>query len=190
MEKLNTKPEIRNDNPDSSPSNYELPEQLASIENNPENSIEAREKQAEQAKTEALEKAKSIETIKDVAEKSPDRESSSRRGPIGKPQLKESYKKTMERTQKEMSPTGRAFSKIIHNNIVEKSSEVLGSTIARPTAILSGAFMAFILTLTVYIVAKTIGYQLSGFETIAAFAIGWTIGLIYDYLKLIITGKR
>ena len=190
MEKLNSKPETYNDNPESSRSSYKHIEKPNSIENNHEKSIEAREKQAEQAKVEALEKAKSIETIKNIAEKSPDRESDSRRGPIGKTQLGESYKRTMKRTQQDMSPTGRAFSKIIHNGIVEKSSEVLGNTIARPTAILSGAFVAFVLSLTIYIIAKTIGYQLSGFETIAAFAIGWMIGLIYDYFRLLITGKK
>ena len=44
--------------------------------------------------------------------------------------------------------------------------------------------------LIIYTIAKTIGYKLSGFETIAAFLIGWLIGLIYDYLRILITGKK
>ncbi|HRN90324.1 MAG TPA: hypothetical protein PK543_01410, partial [Candidatus Saccharibacteria bacterium] len=76
------------------------------------------------------------------------------------------------------------------NKTVEKVSDVVGSTVARPNAVLSGAVSAFILTLAVYIVAKTIGYRLSGFETIAAFIVGWTIGILYDYLRILITGKK
>ena len=95
----------------------------------------------------------------------------------------------MKQVQTELSPTSRAFSKTIHNKAVEKTSEALGATIARPNAILSGAVMAFILTLAVYVTAKTIGYQLSGFETIAAFVVGWVIGIIYDYFRALVTGK-
>jgi hypothetical protein len=96
----------------------------------------------------------------------------------------------MKDVQRELSPGSRAFSKVIHNPIVEKTSEVVGGTVARPNAVLAGAISAFILTLAVYVIARTIGYTLSGFETIAAFIIGWVIGIIYDYLRLIITGKK
>jgi len=145
---------------------------------------------AEEAKIEALKTAISSEKKAEEAEKANSSSSRTLRGPIGKKQSDESFKKTMNETRQTMSPSDRAFSKIIHNKAIEKTSEVLGNSIARPDAILSGAFAAFILTLTIYIIAKNIGYQLSGFETIAAFIIGWIIGIIYDYLRIIITGKK
>ena len=89
-----------------------------------------------------------------------------------------------------MSAQSRAFSKVIHNPGVEKTSEALGSTVARPNAILSGAVFAFVLTLGVYLVARYYGYTLSGFESIGAFVLGWVIGIIYDFLKVMITGKK
>jgi hypothetical protein len=49
---------------------------------------------------------------------------------------------------------------------------------------------AFIFTLAVYLIAKNIGYKLSGFETILAFCTGWIVGILYDDLRLIITGKK
>jgi hypothetical protein len=103
---------------------------------------------------------------------------------------KASYKKTMKETQAQLSAPSRAFSKTIHNPVVEKTSEVVGSTVARPNAILAGSVSAFLLTLAIYLIAKYYGYPLSGFETIAAFIIGWAVGLLLDYLRVMITGKR
>lgn len=103
---------------------------------------------------------------------------------------KASYKKTMKETQEQMKPAQRTFSKVIHNPAVEKTSEAVGSTVARPNAILAGSLTAFLLTLGIYLVAKYYGYPLSGFETIAAFIIGWAVGLLFDYLRVMISGKR
>ncbi len=103
---------------------------------------------------------------------------------------KASYKKTMKETQAQMKPAERSFSKVIHTPVVEKTSEVVGNTVARPNAILAGSMMAFLFTLGIYMVAKYYGYPLSGFETIAAFIVGWLVGLIFDYFRVMITGKR
>lgn len=111
-------------------------------------------------------------------------------GPIGKADRDASFKATMSEVRTQMSAPSRVFSKIIHNKTVEKVSEAAGSTVARPNALLSGAVFAFLLTLAVYLVAKNLGYPLSGFESIGAFALGWIIGLIYDFLKVMITGRR
>ena len=109
---------------------------------------------------------------------------------INKKRLDESYKKTIKQTQKELSPAARAFSKVIHNKIVEKVSNAASNTIARPNSILFGSFSAFVITLAVYLIAKSSGYQLSGSESIMAFVIGWIIGIIFDYLRVMITGKK
>jgi len=149
------------------------------------------ESNTEKARIEALENAKSTE-IKNVDEKEKieKRSSSNKRGPINKKQREKSFKQTMNLVQNELPPNSRKFSKIIHNKTIEKTSDIVGSTVARPNAILAGAFTAFIFTLITYIVAKTIGYKLSGFETIAAFIIGWIIGLLYDYFRILFTGRN
>jgi len=156
----------------------------AAVELSPRD-IEAR---TERIRLEAMESAVSTESK--VKNKSEKETTSSRRGPLGKKQREKSFKQTINQVQSQLPANSRVFSQIIHNKSVEKVSDVLGSTIARPDAILAGAFVAFILTLLTYTVAKTIGYALSGFETIAAFIIGWLIGIIYDYLKILITGKK
>lgn len=99
------------------------------------------------------------------------------------------YKATMRRIRQEMSSPARAFSTFIHNASVEKASDTIGKSLARPNAILSGSTCALILVSLVYIIAKIFGYPLSGFETIGAFVLGWLLGLIYDYARTMIGGR-
>ena len=152
-----------------------------------ESSPERAERSKEAARAKALESAVSIEKIGRTKEKiaAP----TARRGSI-KRERDASYTRTMSQVQSELSGPSRTFSKVIHNKTVESASEVAGATIARPNAILAGAIAAFICTLGLYLVSKRFGYQLSGFETIGAFAVGWVIGLLFDFLRTMITGKR
>lgn len=109
---------------------------------------------------------------------------------ISKQRKDESYRRTLKRVQSELPITNKIFSKVIHNKVIEKTSEIAGNTIARPNSILFGAICAFLFSLITYYVAKRIGYQLSGSETIVAFLAGWLIGILYDYLRLLFTGKK
>lgn len=95
----------------------------------------------------------------------------------------------MKQVQGELPVAGRKFSKFLHNKYIEKTTDIISQTIARPNAILTGAVFAFIIPLFMYVVAKNIGYTMSGFETIGAFILGWIVGIIYDYLKALFTGK-
>lgn len=103
---------------------------------------------------------------------------------------KESYKHTMESVRSEMSAPARAFSKVIHNPVVERTSEVIGSTVARPNAILSGSLFAGLSVLALYLTARHFGFELRGSETIIAFTLGWAAGIVFDLLRGMFTGKR
>lgn len=184
-----------------SPENKELsPEQLesylkaeASVERAAEKSkVESGEKAEKEARHEALKEAVSVE--RGSAEKKGKEATSSpakrRHGVVSKKERDASYKHHMKQLQSELKPTQRAFSKFIHNPVVEKTSDVVGNTIARPNAVLSGAVVAFVLVLAVYLISKFYGYTLSGFETIGAFIVGWILGILYDFFKVMITGKK
>jgi hypothetical protein len=184
-----------------SPENKELsPEQLesylkaeASVERAAEKSkVESGEKAEKEARHEALKEAVSVE--RGSAEKKGKEASSSpakrRHGVVSKKERDASYKHHMKQLQSELKPTQRAFSKFIHNPVIEKTSDVVGNTVARPNAVLSGAIVAFVLVLAVYLISKFYGYTLSGFETIGAFIVGWILGILYDFFKVMITGKK
>ena len=168
-------------------------EQLEKLRSNPESAVEISprdaEKRAENARFEALETAISIESGSKEKMKGNESSAPKRRGPISKKQKEASFKRQMKEVQTQLSPTSRLFSKVIHNKAIEKTSELVGATVARPNAILAGAVSAFILTLGIYLLAKNLGYVLSGFETIGTFILGWIIGILYDYFRVLITGK-
>jgi hypothetical protein len=113
-----------------------------------------------------------------------------RRGAPSKKLLGESFKTQMNGVRTEMSTSSGLFSKLIHNRSVEKVSDAIGTTIARPNAMLSGSIAAFIGITVLYFTAHYYGYRLSGFETIAAFAIGWLFGILFDYFRVMIRGRK
>lgn len=154
------------------------------IEQAPESRKEV-EKNIEKARTEAEHEAVSGREVNRGEHKKDDEPA-----PITHHTREESYKHTMKNIRGDMSAPARAFSKVIHNPAVERVSEVVGSTVARPDAILSGSVMACICVLGLYLLARYNGFALSGFETIAAFVVGWALGIVFDLLRGMITGKR
>ena len=144
---------------------------------------------AETARHEALENAVSVEADTHSPEQQSVQKKANSRGSL-KHEREQSYQHMMNHVQSELSPSSRAFSKIIHTKAVEQASDFIGATVARPNAVLAGAIAAFIASLSLYLVARQYGYRLSGFETIGGFIIGWIVGILFDYLRVMITGKR
>jgi hypothetical protein len=155
-----------------------------------EKSHENSQEQAEDARHEIDKVTQETEKKVEVAKNRESSPAERRSGPPRGVERDASFNATMDEVYTQMSAPSRAFSKIIHNKTIEKVSDTAASTVARPNAILSGAVFAFVLTLGVYLVAKNLGYPLSGFETIGAFALGWVVGIIYDFLKVMITGRK
>jgi hypothetical protein len=155
-----------------------------------ENKLESKENEQNQVATER----KRIEALfskeSGAEKKSHHLDSESPQKPASKKKRQASYKQTLKRVRAEMPPAQRAFSKFIHFPAVEKASDVLGSTIARPNSILAGSFSAFVFVAAIYVLASTMGFRLSGFEMIGAFIIGWFVGVSYDLLRTMVTGKR
>ena len=160
------------------------------LESQVEQSPEARAEELERARAEANKEALMNKERGGAENKSGGEPTATAVRKVTKKQKDAEYKKTMKAIQSEMNAPSRTFSKVIHNPVVEKTSEVVGSTVARPNAILAGSTTAFIAVAIVYIVAKQYGYVLSGFESIAAFILGWLIGTAFDYIRLLIRGSK
>lgn len=146
-----------------------------------------RAEKSQEATHEALEIATKHEEAQRQAEKEKIPKGEKRR--LTKKDIDASYKKTLDSVQRQLSPSSRAFSRVIHNPVVEKTSEVVGNTIARPNLVIAGALGA-IASIVVYLVAKRYGYVLSGFETIALFVIGWCIGAVIEYARVGFLNKK
>lgn len=187
LDKSENSPEIKIGSPEAA---REQQEKLANSSENAVESARDADMTAERATEAAMKTAISVEAGGKEKAKTTEPSAAKRRGSISKKQKETSFKRQMKEIQSKEPPVSRVFSKVIHNKVVEKTSDIVGSTVARPNAILAGAVTAFLLTLIIYVTAKIIGYQLSGSETIAAFIIGWVLGIVYDYLKVVVTGKK
>ncbi len=167
-------------------------EQRERLRENLEKATAERESNVDEARHEVDQAARRIEreNTREIGQDPSPAERRRRDAPISAKEREASFKMTMSEVQEELSTPSRTFSKVIHNKTVEKISDVAGNTIVRPNAILSGAIFAFVLTLVVYIVAKNLGYPLSGFETIGSFILGWVLGICYDFLKVMVTGRK
>lgn len=95
-------------------------------------------------------------------------------------QRKHIYEDTLSRIRTGLPAPLRPLSKIIHQPAIEKLSDALSATIARPSAILAGSVTAFVFVSGTYLMALYNGFSLSGSETFIAFAAGWIAGIIFD----------
>ena len=103
--------------------------------------------------------------------------------PLTKDDINKKYKETMTDMQAKLPKSSRVFSKVIHNPVIEKTSEVVGNTVARPNLIIAGA-IGSLASVVIYAIAQRYGYELSGFETIGFFILGWTVGAIIEYARV------
>lgn len=168
-------------------------ERLKSLEKNGRTSAETLPDQSE-----AAEKARSKVEREAISGKEAGKEQKSggepdaapKRPTVSREEKQAEYQKTMHSVRKQMSSPSRGFSKAIHQPAVEKASHIAGSSIARPNAILWGSMTAFVVVLGVYLLARYNGFRLSGTETIAAFIIGWIIGMLVDFLRFTFKRRR
>lgn len=87
----------------------------------------------------------------------------------------------MHHVRSEMSAPERTFSRFIHKPAVEKTSEFVGKTVARPSGITGAAVAAALGLFSVYSIARFAGFQLSGSEMPLLLAGGFIIGLITEW---------
>jgi hypothetical protein len=90
------------------------------------------------------------------------------------------YSQTLASVQRKLSPLSRSFSHVVHTPIVEKTSEVLESTVARPSVLLGTTWTALIVGTIFYLTARHYGYTLSGSELLFSFVVGALLGLTLE----------
>jgi hypothetical protein len=92
------------------------------------------------------------------------------------------YAETLASVQRKLSPVSRSFSRVIHTPVVEKTSEVLEKTVARPSITAGALWTALLVGAVFYFTARRYGYALSGSEITLSFLIGGVLGLILEGL--------
>lgn len=92
------------------------------------------------------------------------------------------YRQTLASVQRRLKPASRQFSRVIHTPVVEKTSEALEHTIARPSVLLGATWTALIVGSLFYFTARHYGYALAGSELLFSFIVGAVLGVIIEAL--------
>lgn len=92
-----------------------------------------------------------------------------------------SFNTTMHHVRKDLSPTERTLSKVMHQPVVERVSEVAGKTVSRPSGIIGATLGALIGLTFVFGIAKYSGFELSGSEMPLLLVGGFALGLFLEW---------
>lgn len=146
--------------------------------------LESGVEKAQQSQHEQLERAR--REVKTTAPETKAHHGHARRAPAhpGRKEKEQTYKHTLSSIQREL-PTrfARSFSKVIHQPIIEKTSEVTGKTIFRPSLMLGVSVGALLGGSLFYLLAKRYGFPISGSEFLLFGIIGGLLGLASEALR-------
>lgn len=99
----------------------------------------------------------------------------------------QTYERTLTAVRNRLSKPEKTLSKVVHQPIIEKTSDVMGQTIVRPSGILFGGVFSFIGSLSAYLLAKRLGgempYSVFGAFFIGGFILGLIVELSLTYFK-------
>lgn len=98
-------------------------------------------------------------------------------------QLKDAaFTRSITRARKKLSVPSRTFSKFIHQPVVDRASEAVGKTIARPSSLLGGSFFALIGTSALLWITRRYGYEYNYLVVILLFVTGFVVGISLEWL--------
>lgn len=157
------------------------------------------ERLQEQAEGQAENSPKSIEQLRQQIEKQSvaghEVTVGERQSPPPSPMLQKdlknlSYKHTLQQIQHQLPVVERLFSRVIHRPAIEKSSELIGKTAARPSGILTGGIMAFLGSSTLLYMSRHYGFEYNYFVFLALFLGGFVLGIGLEGLIRLIRKKE
>lgn len=99
-----------------------------------------------------------------------------------------SYKQTLGRVRKHLSPAEKTLSRIVHQPLIEQVSEIGSKTIARPSGILVGSMLSFGLSTVAYVLTKRYGYDLPNSIFGICFVGGFAIGILGEFFYKTLRG--
>jgi hypothetical protein len=91
--------------------------------------------------------------------------------------------------QRKLPTLSRYLSQIIHSPALEKTGEILETTIARPSVLLGSTWTALVVGTIFYVTARRYGYALSGSELLFSLIVGGLLGLAGERLWRLITRR-
>ena len=100
------------------------------------------------------------------------------------------YTETLRKVRRHLTRSEKSLSKIVHQPVIEKASELGSKTVARPSGILIGAILSFTGSLIAYILTKQYGYALPNSIFTILFIGGFVVGIVGEFAYKAIIGLR
>jgi len=176
------------------PRNHEAQKPSHEVQHVPKNhEIHRKNHEAEQAVS-AEKKAETLSVLREEVEK---KSIDSEHVPIGQSESKKEatpqrlintelkdlmFVRTLSRIQKQLSPTQRTLSKVVHAKPVDKISSIGEKTIARPYGILGGSALALLGSLFSTYLSKHFGMKYNLVVFILLFTIGYCLTTILELI--------
>lgn len=91
------------------------------------------------------------------------------------------FKQFMVKVRKHLSGPEKTASKLFHQPMVEKASEIGGKTIARPSGVLAGSIFSFIVSIATFYFAKRNNYDMTYSVFIVSFIGGFIFGVVAEF---------
>ena len=103
---------------------------------------------------------------------------------------KQSLQRELKSIQRKESAPARALSKVIHQPVISKTSEIAGNTISRPSGLLGGGILAFIGTSVYLYLAYYIGFTYQPTVFLVLLVAGFAAGIAVEYALRLIKRTR
>ncbi|HSX17817.1 MAG TPA: hypothetical protein VLE51_00460 [Candidatus Saccharimonadales bacterium] len=96
------------------------------------------------------------------------------------------YSRTLSRVRKQMSPTERSMSRLIHLPVVEELSETAAATVGRPSGLIGAGILAFFGSIIYYFTVKQAGYDYDFFVFLVLMAAGFAAGIFIELISRLV----
>lgn len=92
------------------------------------------------------------------------------------------FKQTMKQVRSQLPAGQRALSKLVHQPVVQKVSEVSAKTVTRPSGLLGGGLLAFAGSAVYFYLAKHVGFQYNYLIFVLFFVGGFFAGIVLEFV--------
>lgn len=146
----------------------------------------------ESGKLEAIQK--SVEQVAISGKEMAPAESSANKAPaatyFSRELKKMTFNRSLNNARRHMGAPSKALSKVIHQPVIERVSEVAGATVARPSGILGGGLFAVLGSAILLYVTKHYGYHYNYLIFGMLFVGGFAAGMIVELVLRTVIRKK
>jgi len=102
----------------------------------------------------------------------------------------DAYKKSLKKIRGHLNAPERVFSRVVHQPVIEKTSNGLAKTVARPSAFLGGSLGALLGSSLLVYLSRHYGFKYNYAFIFVTFAAGFAVGLLLEALYKLVARRR